>query len=71
MIAAICIALLALAAWSLVALDLGRRAIALESEREKRRSSDAALAGLASHEARISRLEKADRDVAKVMGGRR
>lgn len=61
---------IAVTVWAFVAVDLGRRAIALEDAREKRRTSDVALAEIAALDRRVERLEKADRDVAKVMGRR-
>jgi hypothetical protein len=54
-----------------IAIDLGRRAIALEDAKEKRRASDEVMALAVALDRRVERLEKADRDVAKVMGGRR
>jgi hypothetical protein len=63
---------LAVSLWAGVAVDLGRRAIALEDAKEKRRASDEVMALAVALDRRVERLEKADRDVAKVMsGGRR
>lgn len=66
---AVC-ACVALAAWAFVALDLGRRAIALSLAVEERRRADAAAVDFAGLSKRVERLEKDDRDMAAVLRGR-
>lgn len=64
-------ATVAVACWAFVALDLGRRAIALTAATEERRRADAAALDFASLSKRLERLEKDERDMAAVLRGRR
>lgn len=64
-------ACVALACWAFVALDLGRKAIALTAATEERRRADAAALDFASLSKRLERLEKDERDMAAVLRGRR
>lgn len=61
----------ALLAWALVILDLGRRLIAHADGVEERRRAALLSIDVAAVERRLTKLEQAERQTATVLGARR